>query len=223
MVIPTTEDHIAGHPRHQAARAFRILYVCTGNLCRSPFAEILTAHLMRERIAGAAAASFHISSAGTHAVAGASIHPVTRDELRTRGLDGPDVDRFRTRPLDTTRTEWADLILGASPRHRSAAVACTPAALSTAFSLLEFVRLAASIERGSLPADPLDRAAALVQYARRHRGMTPPADPGADDVPDPVDGSRHAHRHSTRLVEGAVRTLVELLAPPLQRADRVID
>ena len=30
--------------RHRAEAPFRLLFVCTGNICRSPFAEIITRH-----------------------------------------------------------------------------------------------------------------------------------------------------------------------------------
>ena len=43
---------------------FRILIVCTGNICRSPAAEILTRHLLIGRLGGRAASSFRVSSAG---------------------------------------------------------------------------------------------------------------------------------------------------------------
>jgi protein-tyrosine phosphatase len=80
----------AGTARHRQdePRAFR-LYVCTGNICRSPFAEILTRHVLVDRLGGTAAAAFHIASAGVRAVAGAPMHPATREELRPWGLEGP--------------------------------------------------------------------------------------------------------------------------------------
>jgi protein-tyrosine phosphatase len=36
-------DDVARHRREETG--FRLLYVCSGNICRSPFAEILTRHL----------------------------------------------------------------------------------------------------------------------------------------------------------------------------------
>jgi hypothetical protein len=56
------DDGVARHRRKETE--FRVLYVCTGNICRSPFAEILTRHLLTGRLGGQAAAAFDVSSAG---------------------------------------------------------------------------------------------------------------------------------------------------------------
>ncbi|MGE3285975.1 MAG: low molecular weight phosphatase family protein [Pseudonocardia sp.] len=42
--------------RHRAVadERFRVLFVCTGNICRSPFVEILTRHLLQARLGPAA-------------------------------------------------------------------------------------------------------------------------------------------------------------------------
>lgn len=137
--------------RRDESRAFRLLYVCTGNICRSPFAEILTRHILVDRLGGTAAAAFHISSAGLQAVVSAPMHPTTRDELRPWGLESPDADGFVARQLQTRMIDQSDLVLGATPRHRSAVVGFTPTALGCAFGLREFARLAASVDPALLP------------------------------------------------------------------------
>ncbi|NMI00103.1 low molecular weight phosphatase family protein [Pseudonocardia acidicola] len=153
--------------RHsRRATSFRLLYVCTGNICRSPFAEILTRHLLVGRLGGRAAAEFDVSSAGVRAVVGAQMHPDTRDELTPWGLDGVIAGRFAARQLRSTMIEEADLVLGANPRHRSAVVERAPVALQTTFGLREFARLAAAVDPGVLPVD---------DPVERDRGTTSPA------------------------------------------------
>jgi protein-tyrosine phosphatase len=54
----------------------RLLFVCSGNICRSPLAEALFAHLARER---GVLERFALDSAGTH-----SYHEGDRADPRTR-------------------------------------------------------------------------------------------------------------------------------------------
>jgi protein-tyrosine phosphatase len=203
----TTMDRPSPRP------GFRLLFVCTGNICRSPFAEILTRHLLVGRLGGHGAARFHVASAGVHAVVGAGMHADTRDQLAPWGLDVVVAGRFAARQLRSSMVAEADLVLGASPRHRSAVVQRSPAALATAFSIREFARLAGAVEPDVLPFDPVDRAFALVAQARARRGLVP-APPDADRVPDPMGGPPQAHREAAALITEAVSTIVDVIAPP---------
>ena len=164
---------VGRHRRKEAEDEFRLLFVCTGNICRSPFAEILTRHLLRGRLGGRAAQAFEISSAGVQAVVGSAMHPDSRAELEPWNLHGSHADGFVARQLRSAMIERSDLVLGATPRHRSAVVARCPAALPITFSLREFARLAAAVDPGQLPAHPVARAHALVELARLQRGLVP--------------------------------------------------
>ena len=46
------DGRMGRHRREEAEDEFRLLFICTGNICRSPFAEILTRHLLRGRRGG---------------------------------------------------------------------------------------------------------------------------------------------------------------------------
>src|SRR4051812_49795210 len=86
--------------RHwKQASTFRVLFVCTGNICRSPFAEILTRHLLRGQLGGRDADAFDVSSAGVAAVVGSAMHPDSRAELAPWNLDGAMSERFVARQL----------------------------------------------------------------------------------------------------------------------------
>ena len=179
--------------RNPSTSEFRLLFVCTGNICRSPFAEILTRHLLVGRLGGRVAGRFDVSSAGVQAVVGSADAP--RQPGRARAVGAASGRRrgvHRAAAPSSTATS-AHLVLGVSPEHRSAVVECAPAALATAFSLGEFARLATSIDRSGLPAEPVARAHALVEAAWMHRGLPPPADPLDDLVPDPIGRPREAH------------------------------
>ena len=159
--------------------------MCTGNICRSPFAEILTRHLLRGRLGGRAAAAFDVASAGVAAVVGSAMHPDSRAELAPWNLDGAIADDFVARQLQSSMIERAHLVLGATSRHRSAVVEQCPTALPITFSLPEFARLAAAVDPAELPAHPVARAHALVELSRLRRG------PGAA-------GSRRRRHPGTR-------------------------
>ncbi|MGQ0844937.1 MAG: arsenate reductase/protein-tyrosine-phosphatase family protein [Sporichthyaceae bacterium] len=192
------------------AQRFSILFVCTGNICRSPFAEILTRHLLAER---GAASWCTVSSAGADAVVGAAMHPTSRAELAAWGLDGEAAESFVARQLERDLLAGADLVLGASAAHRAGVVRMWPGALATAFGVLEFARLLGGVGEATLPAEPIARARRLVALARANRGMAPPGPSGSDEIPDPISGPALAHTHAARIASAALAEIVHALAP----------
>jgi len=201
--------------RHRAAAPFRLLYVCTGNICRSPFAEIITRHVLIGRLGGRAASRFHIASAGVRAVVGSGMHPDSRAELEPWNLHTAVAERFRARQLRSAMVAESDLVLGATPRHRSAVVERLPAALPITFSLREFARLAEAVDPDALPDTPVERAQALVELARAQRGLVPPPEDG-DDIPDPIGRPQEAHHAAATLIRDAVQRITEVMLPAQQ-------
>jgi protein-tyrosine phosphatase len=191
---------------------FRVLFVCTGNICRSPAAEILTRHMLVGRLGGRGASEFRVSSAGVHAVVGAAVHPQMRTELAPLGLDR-EARRFSARQLVPRLVESADLVLGASPQHRSTVLEQVPGALPIVFGLREFARLAASVDAATLPPPPVARAHMLVDRARDRRGMVPPVAPEDDLIPDPISGPQAAHHAAAKLITEAITAIVEIISP----------
>lgn len=189
---------------------YRILFVCTGNVCRSPFAQLLTQYLLAKWFPPADAARFSVRSAGTRATVGAGMDPSTYAELARWGLRGVAGDRHFARQLDRTTVASADLVLTAERRHRSQVVALHPPALRTTFCLREFSRLLTSVTMDSAWHDPVRRVRAAVAAAALQRGMTPPVGIADDSVPDPVGQPPEAHRHSATLIGTAVCSMVKV-------------
>jgi protein-tyrosine phosphatase len=190
--------------------AFSILFVCTGNICRSPIAEQLTRHLLRERL-GADVARFSVTSAGTAATGGARMDPHSHAALAIRGLEHA-ANSFRARRLDQAMVADADLVLTAERFHRRCVVLLKPSALATTFSFREFVRLLHGVDRDGLPVDPVERARATVDLARQRRGSAGCVPEDADAVPDPIALAPDVHRSSAEMIDATSRQLVALLS-----------
>jgi protein-tyrosine phosphatase len=155
--------------------AMRVLFVCTGNICRSPAA----ARILAERAGGA---RIEVASAGTRAVVGSGVHPLTAAALAQRGIP---TEGHAARDLSARLVRDADLILGMTRSHRSAAVRLDPAALRRAFALAEFARLCGtSLAQSQQPDGMIERLSA------RRWAASPPE---ADDIPDPIGTTPAGH------------------------------
>ena len=88
-----------------------VLFVCTGNTCRSPLAEALTRRLLAER----RLEDITVGSAGTGAWEGA---PASEGSYLVALEDGVDLSAHRARPLTPDLAASADVILTMSRSHR---------------------------------------------------------------------------------------------------------
>jgi glycine hydroxymethyltransferase len=106
-----------------------ILFVCTGNICRSPMAEGLFRRMVKGRI------DVRVLSAGVHASGGqsASVHAV--EALAEEGID---LSRFRSQSLTDELVERADLIFAMTRGHLETLQMLFPEAADKAFLVREF-------------------------------------------------------------------------------------
>jgi protein-tyrosine phosphatase len=170
-------------------------------------AERLTRHEFAARPGFAGRPGFVASSAGTRGLAGQPMHHHGADVLRSMGADP---DGFVARRLTPEILAGADLVLAATAAERDRAVALLPAALRKAFTLLEFARLLPAVVLPEPPADPVERARAVVAKARSMRGRVPYVDPAVDDVADPVR-TPEGFRACAASIGPAVRVIVGAL------------
>ncbi|MGY1624198.1 hypothetical protein ACI789_18525 [Geodermatophilus sp. SYSU D00965] len=189
-----------------SAPTFRILFVCTGNVCRSALAERLSRAYLNE-VLGTDSDAVVLASAGTGAVVGSGVHPDSA--LVLTGLGG-DPGGFRARQFEASFAAEADLVLVMTRRHRDVVLYQAPGALNRTFTLLEAAALEQQVaaEGRPLPGDGFaDRARALVAAmaaarGRRRRGS-------GDDVPDPIGRPLEVQQEVGETIAGA---LVPLLA-----------
>ncbi len=188
---------------------FRILFVCTGNICRSPFAERVARRLLADHLGDEGAGRFVISSAGTQAVVGSGMDLLTRVEVRAWG---GDLDGFVARQVGDADIAAADLVLTAELAHRAFVVRQVPRALRTAFTLREFVRLITAGRPGRLLADdPVARARQVVAAARATRGTLERVPREDNEVPDPHGLPVEVYRESAALIAAALHDIVKLM------------
>ncbi len=89
---------------------FRVLFVCTGNTCRSPMAEVIA----RSRAAELGWDHVEVRSAGIAAFPGA---PASVGAVRAASKHGLDLSDHASAPLTAEAAREADLILTMSPTH----------------------------------------------------------------------------------------------------------
>jgi sulfate adenylyltransferase len=170
-----------------------VLFVCTANICRSPYMELFA------RQVGGPDADITFSSAGTHGFRDSAM-----DTEMAQLLDAADRDAFRSRPLTAELLRDADLVLTAEHTHRQFILDDHPAHFRKVFTLGQF---AEAVRTSDL------RGRELVTYAGEHRGAADPA----LDVADPYRrGPEAAQACSDQLQE-----LLRVVVPALTDARRL--
>ncbi|MGY1601161.1 arsenate reductase/protein-tyrosine-phosphatase family protein [Geodermatophilus sp. SYSU D00815] len=177
-----------------------LLFVCTGNICRSAAAELLTAN---KRTPGP---TLRVRSAGTHARAGRRIHPLTAAAVEPWGID---VSSFRSTPLGPEHVERADLILTMTTQHRQDVLGLSPYRMRSVYTLREAAALLENLHGHDWAHAPDDErgealSAALTSARARLRGGTAHL-----DIVDPIDQPAAVHR---QVVEEIADSLNAVLA-----------
>ena len=106
-----------------------LMFVCTGNVCRSPMAE----YLLRDRLGPEA--DWEVCSAGTSAGHGMQASDSAVETLREKGLD---LSPHRSRPLSRELVDAASLIVVMTAGHRDFIAATFPGAMEKVFLLRSF-------------------------------------------------------------------------------------
>ena len=129
-----------------------VLFVCTGNTCRSPMAEGLFKKAVAER------SDFQVASAGVAAYPGSSMSVETRDVLAGRDAE---IEGFASQPVSQALVADATHVFAMTEGHLSALLAQFPEHEDKFYLVCEFV---AATERVGLNVpDPIGMGPAAYQ------------------------------------------------------------
>ena len=189
-----------------------ILTVCTGNICRSPMAEVV----LRARLEPH---GVRIHSGGTHALVGHEMTEQAQALAVGAGARSSDAAAHAARFLVEPMLLGADLVLAMTREHRSHSVKMMPSAVRRTLTVREFARLASVVSTEELRvaadaggADAHARFAAALQVVGGQRThMVGATDPKNDDVIDP-------YRRSAEIYAEAANQLL----PALDEVERVV-
>jgi protein-tyrosine-phosphatase len=170
-------------------RAFRVLFVCSGNTCRSPMAAgICRGFLAHLRMEG----EVEVASAGLHAFPG---EPASWEAVAVMAERGIDISGHRTACLTLAGVQQADLILTMDERQKYSLLELYPDAAGKTFMLKEYT---AAPEAGRPPGAGRPQGEA----ARAGAGRA-----GQYDIPDPFGQTREAYRQCSMELTSAVADL----------------
>uniref|UniRef100_UPI00110CA76D arsenate reductase/protein-tyrosine-phosphatase family protein n=1 Tax=Modestobacter altitudinis TaxID=2213158 RepID=UPI00110CA76D len=188
----------------------RLLFVCTGNLCRSPLAERLFRSWVERELGSAR--GVRVESAGTAAAVG------PMDERAAQALRelGGEPDGAVARQLQAGETADIDLVLTMTREQRREVLRRDPRAMRRVFTLAEAATLLPLIDRTGLDLLPLtertQELAARLDAARARRAGGP-----ADDIRDPIGQSLELHREVAGQIAVELRPLADVLLAPASR------
>jgi protein-tyrosine-phosphatase len=169
----------------------QVLFVCTANICRSPYMELAGRALL------GTGSSVQLSSAGTLGFVGRPMN-----DTMAGTLVDIDPSGFRSRRLTPAMIDEADLVLTAEDEHRQFILVEQPGAFRKVFSLGQF---ASAVQR----LDSRPSGSTLVDAVASTSGISQIR----ADVADP-------YRRGRRAAAVCARQIDELLAVVLPALDR---
>ncbi|WP_166793338.1 low molecular weight phosphatase family protein [Cryobacterium lactosi] len=206
----------------QSPAIFKVLVVCTGNICRSPVAERLL-HAQLE----AAGIPALIVSAGTQSMVG---YGMTPEAAQLAQRYGAEQSGHRSQQLTEQHIADSDLVLTATRDHRSAVVSLHPRASRYTYTLNQLARLLpAVLEPGAQyqqletdetrRPDTAETLRALLAEVSTTRGYSPPpAHPDDDDIEDPYRQSVDVYARVGDVLNASVTTITSAFVAAVGRS-----
>ncbi|MEZ0579712.1 adenylyl-sulfate kinase [Nocardioides sp. MH1] len=192
---PATVPLDAPDGSRAADERLSVLFVCTANICRSPYMEMRAGSF-----AGDGAVAVELASAGTHGFTARAVDATMAAVLAARGIDDAPLAAFRSRPLTRALVESADLVLTAETTHREYVLEEAPSAFRKVFTLGQFAETVNRI-------DPSLVGRQLVAHAGHRRASASPA----HEIGDPFNRGRAAAELCADQIDGLLRVVMPRL------------
>jgi Protein-tyrosine-phosphatase len=187
----------------------RILFVCTGNTCRSPMAEAMLRALARQK-----GISLEVRSAGVSTIDGLPISGHAATALRGKSVD----HQGSSRALSGEAVVWADLILTMTAAHKRGLLHYFPEAVDKAYTLKEYVNqdtaVQADIEELERLYTEMHMKQALGQQlssAERTRLLELERRIPSFDIADPFGGTLSMYESCASEIEESLKALLDIL------------
>lgn len=185
-----------------------VLHVCTGNICRSPMAELLMRAEL-DQVYGASCQDVVLDGAGTYS--GHSGQPINPPAGRVLAEIDVESSGFRAQALTRAAVDAADLVLCAAEEHVRAVRMLAPEATAKVFTLQHLGEVSSAFEgRGAVEtADPVGRLRML-----RAAALECPPIVGVDyDIDDPYGCPDDVYRATRDKIRGLVSSIVSSREP----------
>ena len=177
-----------------------MLFVCTGNQCRSPMAEAMLRRAMADR------GPVEVASAGT---AGDGTPP-PEHAVAVMAEVGLDIAGRPSRRLSAADLADADLVIAMSRQHLVDVATVHPPAWDQAFTFSDLLKRGTAAG-GRVPGESLAQWARRMSAGRTRSSVLSARSSG--DVPDPMGGSVRDFEQTRDLLEEMVAQLAPYLCP----------
>jgi protein-tyrosine phosphatase len=178
-----------------------VLFVCTGNQCRSPMAAALLDARLDELGSPVTIASAGFVSAGV---------PPPPEVLEVMGSLGLDLSQHRSRMVTADEVAAAELVVGMTRQHVLDLAVLGPSAWNHCFTFADALRRAES-------AGPRLRSESVEQWVGRLHGDRRRSSllmlPFSEDIPDPIGGRLQDYRRARDDLARLTARLAALLSP----------